>query len=140
MQIEIDEKLISNVGKIAIKYGLDLVLLFGSQSNGRIHKESDVDVAYLSNRSLDFEQEYRLNYEFTNVFRHDRVDTVDLKKAKPLLMYAIFQHPKILFQTDSQTFFHYRAYAFKKYVEAKPLYEERARRLYERVNIRPVPK
>lgn len=135
MQIKIDEKLYNNVEKLALKYGLDLVLLFGSQSNGRIHKESDVDVAYLSNKLLSFEQEFHLNYELTNVFRYDRVDTVDLKKAKPLLMYAIFQHPKILFQADNKLFFQYRSYAFKRYIESKPLYQEKAKRLYEQFNI-----
>lgn len=134
MQIKIDEKLYENVKKIAKKYSLDLVLLFGSQSNGRIHKESDVDVAYLSNRPLSFEQETHLNYEFTNVFRCDRVDTVDLKRAKTLLMYAMFRHPKILFQADNKLFFQYRSYAFKKYIEAKPLFEEKARRLYKQFN------
>ena len=123
------------IEEIAQRYCLKLVLLFGSQSSGRVHKESDVDIAYIPDKSLDFNQEYHLNYEFTKVFQKDRVDTVDIKKANPLLMYAVFQHPRILFQSDESIFSQYRTYAFKRYIEAKPLYEEKARRLREHINI-----
>lgn len=123
-----------DIESTAKKYGLKLVLLFGSQIEGRIHGESDIDIAYLPGKSLDFEQEYRLNYEFTRIFQKDRVDTVDMVKAPPLLFYAIFQHPRVLFQESELLFPTYRAYAFKKYVETKPLYEEKFRRLKTRVN------
>ena len=134
MEIEINAKLKILISKLAEKYGLSLVLLFGSQATGQIHKESDIDTAYLPEKSLDFDQECYLNYEFTNIFRQDRVDTVDIKKASPLLMYAVFDHPRILFQIDSNIFSQYRAYAFKKYVEAKPIFEEKSRRLQDYVN------
>jgi|SRR3989338_9394913 len=134
MQIEINEKLKSGVEQLAHRYGLRLVLLFGSQAIGQTHKESDIDVAYLPEKSFDFDQECYLNYEFTNIFRQDRVDTVDIKKAHPLLMYTVFDHPKILFQADNKIFSIYQAYAFKKYIEAKPIFEERSRRLQEYVN------
>ncbi len=139
MQIEINEKLKSGVEKLAHKYGLRLVLLFGSQATGQTHKESDIDVAYLPEKSLDFNQECYLNYEFTNIFRQDRVDTVDIKKASPLLMYAVFDHPQILFQADDKIFSIYQAYAFKKYIEAKPIFEERSRRLQKYINNIPYP-
>lgn len=116
---------------IAKKYHLKLVLLFGSQSEDRIHKESDFDIAYLAKKPLDFENEYRLNYEFTNVFQADRIDTVDLQKAPPLLLYAVFKSPQVLFQENELVFPSYQIYAFKKYIEAKPLYEEKYRRLKE---------
>ncbi len=134
MQLEINEKLKSKITELAHKYGLRLVLLFGSQATGQIHKESDIDVAYLPKESLDFNQECYLNYEFTNIFRQDRVDTVDIKKAPPLLMYAVFDRPKILFQIDDKVFSIYQAYAFKRYIEAKPIFEERARRLQKYVS------
>ena len=119
---------------VAMRYRLQLVLLFGSQSEGRVHKESDVDIAYLPEESLGFEDEYHLNYEFTNIFRTDKVDTVDLKKAPPLLLYAVFQHPLVLFQKNDLVFPNYQVYAFKKYVETKPLYEEKYRRLQEKIS------
>ena len=121
------------IEKIAEKYQLKLVLLFGSQAIDKTHSESDIDIGYLPERPLDFEKEYHLNYEFTNVFQKDRLDTVDIAKAPPLLLYAIFQHPQVLFRKNELTFHAYQSYAFKKYVETKPLYEEKFRRQREQV-------
>ena len=134
MSMDITKTQQDAIQDVARHYQLQLVLLFGSQSEGRIHKESDVDVAYLPERPLSFEEEYRLNYEFTNIFRTDKVDTADLKKAPPLLLYAIFQHPVVLFQKNELVFPNYQVYAFKKYVETKPLYEEKYRRLQEKIS------
>lgn len=130
--MEISQKQEQKIKETADKYSLKLVLLFGSQVSGRTHQESDFDIAYLSEKSLSFEEEYRLNYEFTEIFQNDRVDTVNFKKAPPLLLYGVFRHPQILFQKDELTFSNYQSYAFKKYIEAQPLYEEKLRRLNEK--------
>lgn len=131
--MEISQKQEEKIKEVADKYSLKLVLLFGSQSKGSTHQESDFDIAYLSEKSLSFEEEFRLNYEFTEIFQNDRVDTVDFKKASPLLLYGVFKHPQILFQKDELTFPTYQAYAFKRYIEVKPLYEEKFRRLTQRL-------
>lgn len=123
-----------NIEKIAKKYQLKLVLLFGSQVEEKTHSESDIDIAYLSHGLLDFEREYHLNYEFTNLFQKDRVDTINITKAPPLLSYAIFQHPQILYEENELIFPSYQVYAFKKYIEARPLAEEKFKRLKERVS------
>ena len=83
--MEINEIQKQMIEKAAKKYALKLVLLFGSQATGRIHKESDYDVAFLSENDLDFEEKLQLNVDFTVIFRNERerVDTVDLKKPRP---------------------------------------------------------
>lgn len=129
--MDITQRQKEKVEEIAQKYHLKLVLLFGSAAGGRTHRESDIDIAYLSEESLDFKAAYHLNYEFTDVFQNDRVDIVDMKKAPPLLFHAIFQNPQILFSADDIVFFSQQAYAFKKYIESKPLYEEKFRQLAE---------
>jgi len=111
--------------EIALKYQLRLVLLFGSHAKGRAHKKSDIDLAFLTKKPLSFKQEYHLNYEFTKLFQKELIDTVNLMKAPPLLLYAIFQNPKVVYKEDDDTFPSYRVYAFKKYIEAKPLYNLR---------------
>lgn len=121
------------IEEIAKKYRLRMALLFGSRATGRTHKESDFDVAYLAEEPLGFEREYRLNYEFTLVFGSDRVDTADIRRASPLLLAAIFESPTVLFAEDGLVFPAYRAYAFKRFVEAKPLYDAQYNRLKESV-------
>lgn len=117
------------IDEIAKEYGLRLVLLFGSRASGKTHKESDYDVAYLAENNLTFDEANRLNSDFTGVFQCERVDTVDIKTAPPLLLYGIFRQCQILFQQNDSVFSAYRAYAYKKYVEAKPILEEKRKRL-----------
>ena len=108
-------------------------MLFGSQATSKIHKESDFDVAYLPEKNLSYDDEIDINLQFTYIFRHDRVDTVDMRKAPALLLYAIFRGCLILFKKDDLIFPTYRAYAYKKYIEAKPFLEERFKKLSERI-------
>ena len=117
------DKQTEKIKNIAQSYNLKLVLLFGSQvSQLFLNQESDFDIAYLPEKKIDFQGEYHLNYELTKVFGSDRVDTVNLAKAAPLLLYAIVQNHKILYQKTPLVFYELRAYAFHAYIEAKPLF------------------
>lgn len=114
---------------IAEKYSLELLLLFGSRAEGTENPKSDFDVAYLSQKDLDLEKESRLIIELAPVFKSENIDLVNIKNASPLLFFAIFQKCRILYEKDSSVFPRLRAYSFKKYVETKPLYAEKFRRL-----------
>lgn len=124
--MKLTDKQIEKIKNIAQSYNLELVLLFGSQVlQSFLNKESDFDVAYLPAKKIDFQGEYHLNYEFTKVFGSDRVDTVNLKKCPPLLMQQIFQNHQILFCADRKVYNIYKIYAFKRFVEAAPLFRLR---------------
>ena len=128
---KINQKLVK---EIAERYFLRLLLLFGSQVEGKnLHSESDFDVAYLSAKKLNLTQEAKMMTELAPVFRSENIDLVNLKNASPLLFYAVFQKCKALYQEDDLIFPSYRAYAFKKYIEAKPLYELKFNRLKEKI-------
>ena len=49
------------------------------------------------------------------------------------MLYSIFRQAQVLFQKDELIFPSYQGYAFKKYIETKPLYEEKFKRLTERL-------
>jgi len=119
--------------KIAQKYSLELILLFGSRILGQIHRESDFDVAYLSRKDLDLEDEAELIIELSPIFQSENIDLVNLKRASPLLFYAITKDCQVLFEKKSSVFSALRTYAFKKYIETKPLYEEKFKRLQQRI-------
>lgn len=124
--MKLTDKQIEKIKNIAENYSLKLVLLFGSQvSQSWLNKESDFDVAYLPEKKIDFQGEYHLNYEFTEVFKSDRVDTVDLGKSPPLLTQQIFQNHQILFCADRKVYNLYKIYAFRRFVEAAPLFRLR---------------
>lgn len=119
------------IDKISQKYYLELLLLFGSQVSGKISKESDFDVAYLSGQDLGLTDEANLIVEIAPIFKSENIDLVNLKKASPLLLYAITRNCQVLFEKNPLNFASLRAYAFKKYIETKPLYEQKFKRSRE---------
>ena len=124
------EKLIK---KVAQKYSLELLLLFGSRVSGKIHKESDFDVAYLSKKRLGLMAEAKLTCDLMSVFKSEKVDLTNIKKAPPLLLFAVTNECQVLYEKNPLSFFTMRTMAFKKYVETKPLYEEKFKRLQKRL-------
>lgn len=126
------------IKEIAKHYSLRLLLLFGSRVDGKnLHSESDFDVAYLSGRKLSLQQEAKMMLNLAPYFRSENIDLVNLKEASPLLFYSIFQKCKVLYQEDDLLFSNYRVYAFKKYIEAKPLYELKFKRFKEKIKTYP---
>jgi predicted nucleotidyltransferase len=118
---------------IAQKYQLELILLFGSRASKKNYKESDFDIAYLSKRDLNLNEEAKLIIELSPIFKSENIDLVNLKKAPPLLFYAITKESRGLFESKPFAFASLRAYAFKKYIETKLLYEEKFKRLKEKI-------
>src|SRR3990167_3629224 len=114
------------IEELAGKYHLSLVLLFGSRATGKIHARSDFDIAYLSKKPLDLMDEARLLCDLMPIFRSDKIDLVNLKKAPPLLMKHIFYSHQILFCADKAQYFGYQMYALRRYIEAKPLFDIRS--------------
>ena len=128
-----EKKLKKEIKKIAQKYNLELILLFGSRLDKKIHQESDFDVAYSGRRNLNLNQEAKLIIDLSPIFKSENIDLVNLKKASPLLLYAITKDCKVIFEEDSLIYDNLRAYAFKKYIETKPLYEEKFKRLRKKI-------
>lgn len=126
-------KNIKKLREIAEKYDLKLLLLFGSRAGNKkfLHKESDFDVAYLSQKDLDLEEEAKLVCDLMPVFKSEKIDLMNLKKASPFLFYSIFQNCRILYADDPLLFYYLRSYAFKRYIEAKPLYQKKSERINE---------
>lgn len=123
MRLNLNQK--QKIREIAKKYDLDLLLLFGSRVRNKkhLHKESDFDVAYLSKKDLDLMEEAELICDLMSVFKSERLDLTDLKKAGPLLRQKIFEDHKILYYKNPEIYSLYQIYAIKGYIEAKPLFE-----------------
>jgi len=111
------------IEKLAEKYRLSLVLLFGSRVSGKVHKHSDYDIAVLGDKPLDLMDEGKIICDFFPIFQTQEVDLTDLKKAPPLLMKKIFDENKILFCRDLEIYYKYQAYSLKRFIEARQLFE-----------------
>ena len=82
--------------KLRKKYSLTLILLHGSQVTGRIHPESDVDIAVIKNHTHTTLRLTELIADLGNVLSTDRIDVADLTHADPLLLYAATQKATLL--------------------------------------------
>lgn len=116
--------------RIAQKYSLELLLLFGSRAeknNKYIREDSDFDIAYLpsKNKNLDLMDEARLAGDLAKVFKTSDIDIVNLKRSSPLLMKQIFDNHVVLFCGNETTYSLYQIYAIKKFIEAKSLFKIR---------------
>ncbi|MEK7480790.1 MAG: nucleotidyltransferase domain-containing protein [Patescibacteria group bacterium] len=114
---------------IAEKYQLSLVLLFGSQATGKTHKQSDYDVAYLSERPLALMEESSLIVDLMPVFQTLTVDLVNLHNASPLLLKKIAERCMMLYEKERHLFAQFRIYAYKRYMEAQRLFRMRDQQL-----------
>jgi len=133
MEITPEEKI--KLEKLAAKYELELLVLFGSAVTGKTHKESDADVAYLSKKPLTLREESEMSVALQPILKNRTIDLVNIRMAPPLLLYAITDHGKVLYQSDPLVFYELRAYAFKRYIEAEPLSELKKQRLKALLNI-----
>ena len=88
--------------------GVASAYLFGSQAEGRAHRESDIDVAVLlpwdrySTRSDRFDLRIQLGTDLIHVLAHNEVDVVILNDAPPLLGRKIIQDGVRVFLADPE--------------------------------------
>ena len=125
--IDID-KIKPQIEKLSKKYGVGLVMLFGSQVTGKTHKESDFDVAYLSDKKLSFEDEGRIIIDLAPIIgaRDERlVNLCSVKEAGALLLKEIFDRHQVLFCADRNVYDSYKIFAVKNFIESRPLFDLR---------------
>ena len=122
MDLEVIKQKIAEIVK---KYNLDLVVLFGSQATGNIHSKSDVDIGYVSPKHLDFTTRFEIVTDLHSVFEREDVELVNLRMISPLMKKIIADEGILLYERTQGMFVQFRMYAFKLYVETKPLRELR---------------
>ena len=72
-------------------------------------------------------EEAKLICDLMPIFKSEKVDLVNLKKAPPLLMKEIFNSRRVLFCQDKKVYCTYQIYSMKRYAEATSLFELRER-------------
>jgi predicted nucleotidyltransferase len=88
--------------------GVASAYLFGSQAEGRAHRESDVDIGILlqwgryPTRGDRFDMRIQLGSELISVLHHNEVDVVILNDAPPLLGRKIIYDGIRVFLSDPE--------------------------------------
>jgi predicted nucleotidyltransferase len=126
-----------DLATLATRFGLRLVVAFGSQVAGRSHPGSDLDIAVLSapGRDVTFRDLADMTADLSRVFPGVDVDVSVISHADPLFLKKIFETGVLLYG-DPVEFRRYRVYAFRRYSEYLPylrLEEETTRRLVRRL-------
>jgi predicted nucleotidyltransferase len=103
---------------------LQIVLLFGSQSSGQVHPESDIDLGFLYDEPVDL---LELTNKVTRLLHTDRVDVVDLRRANPLVCFSAARQGELLFERSPGLFNRFYSLSFRRYVDTKKLRDARQR-------------
>ena len=114
--------------------GIELCVLFGSRAKGKVHPNSDWDLALIARQQPDLRKQIlRLHGEFEDIFGHP-VDLVIIDQdTDPLLRMEVFQYGEPLYEASSGFFVEERVLAVKIYDDTEPLRRWRDRVLAERI-------
>jgi len=118
MKISQDQKL--KTSRIAKKFQLKLVVIFGSFANGKNRKDSDLDIAVLGSKEVSFKEQVQLTNELSLLFSKN-VDLSVLNRANPLLLFQASKN-SILLYGDRTEFFKFKIHAFNAYNDYAPYF------------------
>ena len=127
--MEITEKQQQKIRELAETYGLKLVLLFGSQARGTTHQQSDVDIGFLSDRSMSLSEIANVEFEMSQQLHMPRLELVSLGGMSSLFLRQVITDGRILYEGKSGEYASFVSCVFRRFVEERPLRELRRQSL-----------
>lgn len=113
----IDDKTIEAIRQLAERYGLRLMLLFGSAVSGVVHAASDIDIAVMfTDREAAVDRYTELHGDLQELFPERSVDLALINGADPLFLKKIMENCMLLYggQRDLAEL---KMYAFRRYID-----------------------
>lgn len=98
------------------------ILLYGSFAKGTNHEQSDLDLAYFSDRELSTYERFILASNLSSLAERE-VDLIDVKKIDTVFTMQIYSEGIPIYIADENTFISQRIRAYSMYVT---LNEQRA--------------
>lgn len=103
------------LASIAKRYGITLVLQFGSSVTGHTHVRSDIDLAVqIPGAPLSFRDHAELSHDLQALFPDREVDVAFVDRADPLFLKKITEACRLLYG-DPKVLQRLGIYAFKRY-------------------------
>lgn len=78
-----------------------LIILFGSLVKGNFRKDSDIDIAYLSDKEISNVERFWVSQEIADSLNRD-IDLIDLKKASTVLKAQIVGTGEVIYCEDEK--------------------------------------
>jgi predicted nucleotidyltransferase len=111
------------LARIAERYGLDLIVFFGSRMKGRARAGSDLDIAIRRSTpghgllSGEINSEMQLIGDLVSAIHapDGDVDIVLLNDAPPLLMFEVASHGRAVYESEPALFARFKSYAARLY-------------------------
>jgi predicted nucleotidyltransferase len=117
--------------KIAVKYKLKVLILFGSQASGKVSKNSDVDLAFYSLHKVN---EQALFSDIMAVLKREDIDLVNLAKThNHIIRYQILSKCKVIFEESKGLANNMKWQSYFDYCDFKKYYELRERLLDKKI-------
>jgi predicted nucleotidyltransferase len=127
------------LGDIARRYGITLVLQFGSSVTGKTHARSDIDLAIQREGApLSFREHAELVHELQALFPNHEVDLALLNRADPLFLKKITEACRLLYG-DPRDLQRLKIYAFKRYQDHRRYLDLERRFVAKAVGVGRVP-
>lgn len=106
---------------IAQQFGVDFLVIFGSQVAGATHQTSDLDIGYFAPKKLNFKQEYDLVTHLQKVFLHHKVDLVNLGAVSALLQHRACFGGELIAEATPHSFAKFQMIAYINYIDTSYL-------------------
>lgn len=108
------------VARVCGEFGLDLLLLYGSQVSGMVHADSDVDVGYVRRSGpLAFEEWAWLIEGLGPHLPAGGIDLVDLQRVPGLLRHLACERGRLLYESRPGEFESLRVLAWNLYQDER---------------------
>jgi len=120
LRIKITRDIAQKITEIGRKYKLKLVVIYGSYAKGENRKASDLDIAVLGEKELEFKTILDLYSEFSNIFKGKEIDIKSLHRVDPFFRYQVMRD-SILIYGNRLEYHNFKAYAFRAYMDSKDL-------------------
>ncbi|MBU7591230.1 type VII toxin-antitoxin system MntA family adenylyltransferase antitoxin [Metabacillus halosaccharovorans] len=103
------------------KISPNLIYIFGSTEKGTSNKNSDIDIAYLSDQEIYEYETFMMAQELAGNINFD-VDLIDLKKASTVFQGQVVSTGKVIYNKNNDIRMNYEMKTLKMYAK---LNEER---------------
>lgn len=111
-----EEKLKEITEILKAKLSCEAVILFGSYARKEQRPDSDIDIAFKSNREVSKQEIFDMTQKLEETLKKD-VDLVDLDAISDSFRYEILMNGEMLYCKDSFQFDLYKIDMFREYLE-----------------------
>lgn len=112
--ITLNSKQKRQLEQVARDFGLSFIVTFGSAVSGKMHKESDLDIAVMSKKEATLEQFGNLFSTLSEIFRGENIDIRFLNDADPIFSLQVIKGGMLLYG-DVQEYNQFKVMILKRY-------------------------